>query len=63
MKFSEIKDLTVTELRKKEVSLKEEMFMLKMKHSLGQIANPLSVRTARKNIAKIKTAVNQKLAK
>lgn len=63
MKFSEIKDLTVDELRKKEVAQREEYFMLKMKNPLGQIANPLSIRMARKNIAKLKTAINQKLAK
>ncbi len=63
MKFSEIKDLTVDELRKKEVALKQDYFMLKMKNSLGQVANPLSIRVSRKNIAKLKTAINQKLAK
>ncbi len=63
MKFSEIKDLSVDELRKKDVALKQDYFMLKMKNSLGQVANPLSIRVARKNIAKLKTAINQKLAK
>lgn len=63
MKFSEIKDLTVDELRKKETALKQDYFMIKMKNSLGQLANPLSIRAARKNIAKLKTAINQKLAK
>jgi large subunit ribosomal protein L29 len=63
MKFSEIKDLTVDELRKKDTALKQDYFMLKMKNSLGQLANPLSIRAARKNIAKLKTAINQKLAK
>lgn len=63
MKFGEIKDLTVDELRKKEVALREEYFMLKMKNPIGQIANPLSIRWARRNIAKLQTAINQKLAK
>jgi large subunit ribosomal protein L29 len=63
MKFNEIKDLTVDELRKKEMALKEEYFMLKMKNPIGQISNPLSIRFARRNIAKLKTAINQKLAK
>lgn len=63
MKFSEIKDLTVDELRKKERALKEEFFMIKMKSALGQLANPLSIRTTRKNVAKLQTAINQKLAK
>lgn len=62
MKFSEIKDLTVDELRKKERSLKEEYFMINMKNGLGQVTNPLSIRTTRRNIAKLQTAINQKLA-
>lgn len=63
MKFKEIKDLTVEELKKRETSLKEELFMTKMKHSLGQVANPMSIRTLRRDIAKVKTSINQKLAK
>lgn len=60
MKFSEIKNLTLEELLKREKSLKEEFFMLEMKHALGQVTNPLNVRTIRRNVARIKTAINQK---
>lgn len=63
MKFNEIKDLTVEELKKRERSLKSELFMVKMKHALGQVSNPLLVRSLRKDIAKVKTSINQKLAK
>ncbi len=63
MKFKEIKDLTVEELRKREGSLRNELFMVKMKHALGQVANPLLVRGLRRDIAKVKTSINQKLAK
>lgn len=63
MKFKEIKDLTVEELRKREGSLKAELFMVKMKHALGQVANPLLVRSLRRDVAKVKTSINQKLAK
>ena len=63
MKFGEIKDLTVEELRKRLKKNKEDMFELKMKHSLGQIANPIEVRDARKDVARIQTALHQKLAR
>lgn len=63
MKFKEIKDLTVEELRKREKALKSEMFLVKMKHALGQVSNPLLVRSLRRDIAKVKTSINQKLAK
>lgn len=63
MKFEEIKDLTVEELRKKEREAIGEMFQARMKNSLGQLGNPISIRALRRDIAKLKTAQNQKLAK
>ena len=62
MKYEEIKDLTVEELRKRQKQLREELFEIKMKHSLGQIANPLTIRFKRKDIARVLTALNSKLA-
>ncbi len=62
MKFAEIKDLTVEELRKRYKALREEMFEMKMKHSLGQLSDPSSIRAKRRDVARIKTAVNSKLA-
>ncbi|MCB0421811.1 MAG: 50S ribosomal protein L29 [Bdellovibrionales bacterium] len=62
MKYNDIKDLTVDELRKRQKSSREELFELKMKHSLGQVANPLQIRYVRKDIARIKTALQAKLA-
>lgn len=63
MKFEGIKNLTVEELQKKRSDLKEELFHLKMKNALGQVANPLQIRMSRRDIARIETALNQKLAR
>lgn len=62
MKFEEIKNLTVEELRKKAVEMKEELFQLKMKNELGQVGNPLQIRLTRKDLARVNTALTQKLA-
>ena len=62
MKFADIKDLTVEELLKRQRQMREELFELKMKHSLGQVANPLEIRSIRKNVARVKTALNSKLS-
>ncbi|MBC86442.1 MAG: 50S ribosomal protein L29 [Bdellovibrionaceae bacterium] len=62
MKFAEIKDLTVEELRKRHSSMKEELFETKMKHKLGQVGSPVDVRKIRRDIARVKTALNQKLS-
>lgn len=62
MKFKEISDLTVDELNKKERELKEKMFQAKMKNSLGQLASPIEIRALRRDMARLKTALSQKLA-
>lgn len=62
MKYSEIKDLTVDELQKRQKNMREELFELKMKHSLGQVSNPLQIRYVRRDIARIKSALNAKLS-
>ncbi len=63
MKYQEVKDLTVDELRKKERELRGELFQATMKNALGQLGSPISIRATRRNIAKLKTAQSQKLAK
>ena len=62
MKYSEIKDLTVEELRKRLKTMKEDLFESKMKQSLGQLADPVSVRKKRRDVARVVTALNTKLA-
>ena len=61
MKFSEIKDMTVQELRKKLTLSKAQLFELKMKNKLEQVNNPLEIRHIRRSIAKMNTAITQKL--
>jgi large subunit ribosomal protein L29 len=61
MKFTEIKDLTSDELRKKHVQLRDELFEVRMKHSLGQIGNPIELRGKRRDLARVMTALNMKL--
>jgi large subunit ribosomal protein L29 len=63
MKFNDLKEMTTGELTKKQRQLSEEMFELKMKHSMGQVANPLQIRAARKDQARVYTALNMKLKK
>lgn len=62
MKFADIRDLTVEELRKRLGQMRDEHFNLKMKHSLGQVASPVSIRVLRRDIARVQTALNIKLA-
>jgi large subunit ribosomal protein L29 len=61
MKFADIKELSVVELNKKIRETKEKMFDSKMKNSMGQMTNPVSIRGMRRDIARLKTAMTAKL--
>lgn len=60
MKFTDVKDLSSIELVKRINGKKNELFELKMKAHMGQLANPVQIRTSRRELAKMLTAVNQK---
>lgn len=61
MKFAEVKELTSGELRKRVVQLREELFEARMKHSLGQLGSPIEIRGKRRDLARLKTALEMKL--
>lgn len=63
MKFAEIKDLSVAELKKKRSGLSQDLFEAKIKNSMGQLANPIEIRNLRKDIARINTAIVKKVAR
>ena len=55
MKTKELRELTVDELNIKLKELSEELFNLRFRHAIGQLENPASLKTCKKDIAKIKT--------
>lgn len=61
MTFAEIKDLTSDELRKRYNQIREDLFEARMKHSMGQLGNPIEVRQKRRDVARLLTAINMKL--
>jgi large subunit ribosomal protein L29 len=63
MKYNDIKDLSATELKKQKATLTQDIFDAKMKNQLGQLSNPLEIRKLRKNLARINTALVQKIAR
>ncbi|CAN5442552.1 hypothetical protein BH10BDE1_BH10BDE1_06190 [soil metagenome] len=57
MFYSEVSGLTVKELNKKKKELQTSMFDARMKNTLGQLPNQMVIRAARKDIARINTAL------
>jgi large subunit ribosomal protein L29 len=63
MKYADFSGLSAKDLSKKVSQLETTMFEARMKNSLGQLANPMEIRNARRDVARLKTAVTAKAAK
>ena len=63
MKASELKDKSVEELNTELKGLLREQFNLRMQKGTGQLAQPHLVSQVRRDIARIKTVLNQKAEK
>ena len=63
MKGNEFHNMTDVELDKKLKDLKSELFNLRFRHASGQLENPLSIRTCKRDIAKVNTESRARQAK
>ena len=60
MKVSELKELAVEELQRKEQDLRKELFNLRFQQATGEIENPMRIRAIRKNIARVLTLITER---
>ena len=60
MNASELKEKSLDELKSELTNLLREQFNLRMQQGTGQLAKPSLVAEVRKNIARVKTVMNQK---
>jgi large subunit ribosomal protein L29 len=56
----DLRDLSNDELQTKAADLKKELFNLRFQQAMGQIENPMRLRTLRRDIAKTKTILKEK---
>ena len=61
--FKEIENKSAADLIKQKAELTTKLFDMNMKNSLGQLASPHQIRTTRRDIARINTAVVRKSAR
>ncbi|GAB6907150.1 50S ribosomal protein L29 [Desulfosarcina cetonica] len=61
MKAAEVRDLGTDEIQQKVADLKETLFNLRFQHEVGQLENPKKIGQTKKDIARLKTILNQKL--
>lgn len=59
MKASELRNKSETELRDELFGLLQEQFNLRMQHGSGQLAKPHQLKRVRRDIARVKTVLNQ----
>ena len=55
MKASEIRKMSEAELGEKLVSLKKDLFFLRMQHATNQLDNPVKIAEVKRDIARVKT--------
>ena len=60
MKASELRDLTIEELEKQAMDLRERLFRLRMRNRLGQLESPSEIRKVRRDLARVLTVINEK---
>jgi large subunit ribosomal protein L29 len=62
MNAKELNDKTPDQLRDELVALKKEAFNLRFQQATSQLENTARIRQVRRNVARIKTVLNQKAA-
>jgi len=60
MKAKEIRDLSSEELNNKVNELKNELFNLRFRLATGQLDNPSSIKTVKRDIARVKTIIRER---
>ncbi len=63
MKISELKDLTLVELRAKSRDLRQELFNLRLQQASAQLEKTARLHTLRRDIARVETRISQLLHK
>ena len=57
MKYQQVKEMTSEELVAKLAELKNEYFNLRFRLASGQLENPASIKTCKRDIARVNTEI------
>lgn len=61
MKASELRELTLEELKQKEKELHGEFFNIRFQHATNQLTNTAKKGLLKKDIARVKTVIKEKM--
>ncbi|TKW65677.1 MAG: 50S ribosomal protein L29 [Paracoccus denitrificans] len=62
MKAAELKEKSPEQLQEQLVALKKEAFNLRFQQATGQLESTARMRSVRRDVARVKTVLNQKAA-
>jgi len=60
-KPSELRELTLEELKEEEMKLRKELFNLRFQKVTGELENPMRIRQVKREIARVLTIMREKL--
>lgn len=60
MKISEIRNLSIEDLKNKLKDFKSELFNLRFQLAVNQLENPMRIKAVRKDIARVQTVIREK---
>ena len=60
MNASELRNQSIEDLRELSKESRKELFELRFKHYTGQLTDSASLKTARRNIARIETVIRER---
>ena len=59
MKASEIRDMSLDEMRQKASDIEQEIFNLRFQHGTGQLENTSKLKQTKRDMARLKTIIRQ----
>lgn len=60
MNINDMREMTEVELNAELEKMKKDLFNLRFQHVTGQLENPIKMRDAKRNIARVKTIIREK---
>jgi large subunit ribosomal protein L29 len=63
MKASDVRELSDAELHTKEHELTDALFHLRLRRATSQLSNPMAMRQTRRDLARVKTALRERVEK
>ena len=60
MELKKMREMSEVELNAELVKMKKDLFNLRFQHVTGQLENPVKMREAKREIARVKTIIREK---